>query len=52
MYQQLAIRLIRCVEPRPLTGITGAPKDFRRGNVVSIDAIREDSGLFQDYMAA
>ena len=78
VYQQLAIRLIRCVEkhdaqkgslekyiytslkyellscvkPRPLTGITGAPKDFRRGNVVSIDAIREDSGLFQDYMAA
>ena len=78
VYQQLAIRLIRCVEkhdaqkgslekyiytslkyellscvkPRPLTGITGAPKDFRRGNVVSINAIRENSGLFQDYMAA
>ena len=68
VYQQLAIRLIRCVdtydpaklkyellnckEVRRLTGITGAPKDFRRGKVVSLDAIREDSGLYQDYLAA
>ncbi len=67
-YQQLAIRLIRCVEgfdpekgtlksliysqlkyellnckaPLRLTGITGAPSEFRRENILSLDAISED----------
>jgi len=68
VYQQLAIRLIRCVEgfdpekgtlkthiysqlqyellncksPLRLTGITGAPSDFRWENNLPIDAISED----------
>lgn len=46
------LSLLNCKEVRRLTGITGAPKDFRRGKVVSLDAIREDSGLYQDYLAA
>lgn len=78
VYQQLAVRLIRCVdtfdpakgelewhicaqlkyellnckEPRRLTGITGAPKEFRRGNIISINAIPEGSELYRDYLAA
>ncbi len=68
VYQQLAVRLIRCVEgfdpekgtlkshiysqlkyellncksPLLLTGITGAPSDLRRENILSIDAISKD----------
>lgn len=52
IYAQLKYELLNCKEIRRLTGITGAPKDFRRGKVISLDAIREDSGLYQDYMAA
>ena len=52
IYAQLKYELLNCKEVRRLTGITGAPKDFRRGKVVSLDAIREDSGLYQDYLAA
>lgn len=78
VYQQLAIRLMRCVDTydqakgnleqhilaqlryellnykkmRRLLGITGTLKDFRQGKVISLDAIREDSGLYQDYLAA
>lgn len=78
MYQQLAIRLIRCVdtydpskgplkkriyaqlkyellnckEVRRLTGMTGAPKEFRKGNIISLDAIREDSELYRQLEAA
>ena len=52
IYAQLKYELLNCKEVRRLTGITGAPKDFRRGQVVSLDAIREDSGLDQDSLAA
>ena len=77
VYQQLAVRLIRCVDsfdpekgnleqhicaqlnyellnckrPHRLTGITGAPKDFRKGNIISLEALSEDSPLF-DRLAA
>ena len=78
VYQQLAIRLIRCVETfdpdkgnleqhiyaqlqyemlnckavHRLTGMTGAPADFRRGNIISIHAIHEDSPLYEQLVAA
>lgn len=52
IYAQLKYELLNCKEVRRLTGITNAPKNFRRGNVISIDAIREDSGLYRDYLAA
>ena len=51
IYAQLKYELLNCKEVRRLTGITNAPKDFRRGNVISINAIREDSGLYRDYLA-
>jgi hypothetical protein len=78
VYQQLAIRLIRCVEgydpdkgalrqhifaqlqyellncksPRRLYGVISAPKDFRSGKIISLDAARayyETDRWIQDY---
>jgi len=72
VYQDLAVRLIRCVEtydpdkgtlytyihsqlqhellnckaPRKLTGITGAPVDFRWGSILSLDTVSEDNRAF------
>ncbi len=78
VYQQLAIRLIRCVEnfdpekgtlkahiysqlqyellsckaPYKLTGITGAPADFRCSSVMSFDAVSEENALYSDLVMA
>ena len=52
IYAQLKYELLNCKEVRRLTGITGAPKEFRGGNIISLDAIREDSELYQEYLAA
>ncbi len=78
VYQQLAIRLIRCVEgfdpekgtlkahiysqlqyellsckaPYKLTGITGAPADFRWSSVMSFDAVSEENTPYTDFVMA
>ena len=52
IYAQLKYELLNCKEVRRLTGITGAPKEFRGGNIISLDAIREDSRLYQQLSAA
>ena len=52
IYAQLKYELLNCKEPRRLTGITGAPKDFRSGNIISLDTIRKDSELCRKYLAA
>ncbi len=78
VYQQLAIRLIRCVEgfnpekgtlkshiyaqlqyellsckaPYKLTGITGAPSDFRWGSVMSLNAVNEENMQYSDFVMA
>ncbi len=78
VYQQLAIRLIRCVEnydpdkgslhthiyfqlqyellsckaPYKLTGITGAPSDFRWSSVMSFDTVNEESSLYSEFVMA
>ena len=52
IYAQLKYELLNCKEIRRLTGITGAPKGFCRGNVISIDALRDDYGLYQECLAA
>lgn len=52
IYAQLKYELLNCKEVRRLTGITGAPKDFRSGNIISLDAIREDSELYRQLEAA
>lgn len=51
IYAQLKYELLNCKEPRRLTGITGAPKDFRKGNIISIDALPEGSPLFNRLVA-
>ncbi len=78
VYQQLAVRLIRCVEsfdpdkgtlkahiyaqlqyellscksPYKLTGIAGAPSDFRWNSVMSFDAVNEGNALYSDFVMA
>lgn len=52
IYAQLKYELLNCKEVRRLTGITGAPKEFRGGNIISLDAIREGSRLYQQLSAA
>ncbi len=52
IYAQLKYELLNCKEVRRLTGITGAPKGFRKGNIISLDAIGEDSGLYGELAAA
>ncbi len=78
VYQQLAIRLIRCVSsfdpdkgtlkahiysqlqyellssksPYKLTGITGAPSDFRWSSVMSLSAVNEKNTPYTDLIMA
>lgn len=52
IYAQLKYELLNCKEVRRLTGMTGAPKEFRKGNIISLDAIREDSELYRQLEAA
>ncbi len=37
---QLQYEMLNCKEPKRLFGMTGLPKDFRRGEVLSMDALR------------
>jgi len=52
IYAQLKYELLNCKDPYRTTGITGAPKDFRKGNIISLDAIGKDSGLYNQLVAA
>ncbi len=78
VYQQLAVRLIRCVEsfdpdkgtlkahiysqlqyellsckaPYKLTGITGAPYNFRWSSVMSFDAVNEENASYTKFVMA
>ena len=51
VYQQLAIRLIKAVACR-LCGLTGAPKEYRKRDMVSLDALSESDPLYERAMAA
>jgi len=51
IFAQLQYELLNCKSPYRLHGITAAPSDLR-GSVISIDAIREDSELYAQIMAA
>ena len=52
IYVQLKYELLNCKEVRRLTGITGAPKEFRAERIVPIDALPEDSRLYYKFLAA
>lgn len=40
IFAQLKFELLNCKNPYRTTGITGAPTDFRKSKVISLDAVR------------
>lgn len=52
IYAQLRYELLNQWKIRRLIGITGSLKDFRRGNIVSLNVISENSELRSDKLAA
>ncbi len=52
IYAQLQYELLRCKSPYKLTGITGAPSDFRWGSVMSLNAVNEENTLYSDFVMA
>ena len=48
---QLQYEMLNCKDSRRRYGFTSAPYDLR-GAVISLDAFREDSGLYFDELAA
>lgn len=52
IWAQLRFEMLNCKDPRRLCGMTELPGDFRRENIISIDAIREDSEWYEQVMAA
>lgn len=52
IFAQLHYELLSCKSPYRTTGITGAPPDFRKGRIISFEAIREKSGFFEELAAA
>ncbi len=52
IYSQLQYELLSCKAPYKLTGITGAPADFRWGSVMSLDAVNEENVVYTDFLMA
>ena len=65
VFQQLALRLIKavagyqfkyellnCKSAYRLCGITDAPKEFRKGNIISLDSITGDSEMCEQTKVA
>ena len=49
---QLRYELLSCTRPYRMTGITGAPRDFRKGAVVSLDAFDSATHTIPERKAA
>ena len=52
IFAQLRYELLSCKSAYRLCGMTEAPKDFHKRNIVSLDAIFEDNDLYQQALAA
>jgi len=52
IYAQLQYELLSCKAPYRLTGITGAPANFRWSSVMSSDAVNEENVLYSDCIMA
>ncbi len=52
IYSQLQYELLSCKAPYKLTGITGAPADFRWSSVMSLDAVNEKNTPYTDLVIA
>lgn len=52
IFAQLRYELLSCKSARRLCGLTGAPKEYRKRDMVSLDALSENSPLYEGAMAA
>lgn len=52
IFAQLKYELLSCKSAYRLCGMTGAPHSFRKSHIISIDALSEDSSLYEEALAA
>lgn len=52
IFSQLKYELLNCKSAYRLCGITDAPKEFRKGNIISLDSIRGDSEMCEQTKVA
>lgn len=52
IFCQLHYELLNCANAYRTTGITGAPKGFRRSEVASLNAFAPEAILAEEYLAA
>lgn len=52
IFAQLKYELLSCKSARRLCGMTGTPRDFQKSHIISLDAIPEDSDLYEETLAA
>jgi len=52
IFAQLKYELLNCKSAYRLCGLTGAPKEYRKSDMVSLNHISEDSSLYEQVMAA
>ena len=52
IYAQLQYELLNCKRPFRLHGMTGLPEDFRGGNIVSFESLRESGYHAETLIAA
>ena len=52
IFAQLKYELLSCRSAYRLCGMTGAPHSFRKSHIISIDALSEDSSLYEEALAA
>ena len=52
IFAQLKYELLNCKSACRLCGLTGAPKEYRKRDIVSLDALSENSPLYEGTMAA
>ena len=52
IFAQLKYELLNCKSACRLCGLTSAPKEYRKKDMVSLDALSENSPLYEGTMAA
>ena len=52
IFAQLKYELLNCKSAYRLCGLTDAPKEYRKSDMVSLDHIPESSSLYEQVMAA
>lgn len=52
IFAQLKYELLSCKSAYRLCGMTGAPHSFRKSHIISIDTLSENSGLYEETLAA